>query len=216
MEKSIGADRESITVMGNPKKPEGDAGRIMLGRMNESHASLTAWAISLLGIDCRDSVLDIGCGGGAALSAMSAEITEGHLTGVDYSDVSVSLSAETNARDIASGKTEIIKASVDSLPFADGTFDKIISVESFYFWQSPARDLCEVSRVLKKGGRAAIALDVYTHDGMSASSRESVKKYGLYAPTAFEFEDMMRRAEFGEVRLYTEPDSDRIVALGIK
>ncbi len=208
--------QKSITEKGNPKKPEGDAGRLMLGRMNESHASLTAWAISLLELEEGDRVLDIGCGGGAALRRMSGSIMSGHLTGVDYSDVSVSLSRENNADDIESGKMEIVEASVEALPFADGSFDKIITVESFYFWPSPAEDIREVCRVLKSGGRFALAADVYTHDGISVESVESIKKYGLFAPSADEFAEMFKKAGFSRTVLHTEPDSDRIVVLGIK
>lgn len=213
---NIEAARESVTKKGNPKKPEGDAGRVMLGRMNESHASLTAWAISLLELDESDCVLDIGCGGGAALRSMSGSIMSGHLTGVDYSDVSVLLSRENNADDIESGKMEIIEASVEALPFADGSFDKIITVESFYFWPSPAENMREVYRVLKSGGRFALAADVYTHDGMSEESIESIEKYELFAPSAVEFTEMFKNAGFSRTVLHTEPDSDRIVVLGIK
>ena len=208
--------RESITKIGNPRKPAGDAGRIMLGRMNESHANLTSWAISLLMLDGGDEVLDIGCGGGAALRKMSGKITSGHLTGVDYSDVSVSLSRENNADGIRTGKMNIVRASVEALPFEDISFDKIITVESFYFWPNPSENLREVCRVLKHGGRFALAADVYTHAGMSDESVESIKKYELYAPTADEFTDMFLRAGFSKTELHTEPDSDRIVVLGIK
>lgn len=209
-------NQESITKKGNPKKPEGDAGRVMLGRMNESHAGLTAWALSFLDFDGRDEVLDIGCGGGAALMRMSGYIPSGHLTGVDYSDVSVALSRENNAADIKAGKTTILNASVDDLPFGDGTFDKIITVESFYFWPDPKNDLREVCRVLKRGGSFLIAADVYDSGNMSEASAESVRKYELFAPTAEEFVSMLTAAGFSSVEIHTEDGSDRIAVVGKK
>ena len=57
----------------------------------------------------EDQALDIGCGGGAALKRMSEKIPKGHLTGVDYSPVSVELSRETNAQDIQNGKMEVLE-----------------------------------------------------------------------------------------------------------
>lgn len=81
----------------------------------------------------NDRVLDIGCGGGATLQRISKRIGKGHLTGVDYSPVSVELSKKTNRKDIADGKMEIVEASVEELPFSDSSFDKIVTVESFYF-----------------------------------------------------------------------------------
>lgn len=79
----------SVTELGNPRKPQGSAGVEMLGRMNESHSGLTGWALDFFNWNEDDKVLDIGCGGGAALRRMSEHIVSGHLTGIDYSDVSV-------------------------------------------------------------------------------------------------------------------------------
>ena len=36
-----------ITESGNPRKPEGEDGKKMLERMNESHHNVTGWALSL-------------------------------------------------------------------------------------------------------------------------------------------------------------------------
>lgn len=60
-----------ITESGNPRKPEGEDGKKMLERMNESHHNVTGWALSLWEIQGNDNILDIGCGGGAALSRMA-------------------------------------------------------------------------------------------------------------------------------------------------
>lgn len=216
MDENVIVKQESITVLGNPKKPNGDAGRIMLTRMNESHAGLTEWALSHIDFDGGDTVLDIGCGGGAALRRISPFIKTGHLTGIDYSEVSVALSRENNAEDIMSGKLDVIEASVEALPFCGETFDKIITVESFYFWPSHGDNLREVCRVLKKGGKFLIAADVYTFDGMSREAEESIEKYGLFAPTADEFESLLKGAGFSDVKLYTERGSDRITVVGEK
>ena len=74
---------------------------------------------------------------GPNLHRMSAHITTGHLTGVDYSATSVQTSRQTNADDIAAGKMTVCEGSVEALPFTDQTFDKITTVESFYFWPKP-------------------------------------------------------------------------------
>ncbi len=76
----------------------------------------------------------------------------GPFDGVDYSDVSVALSRQTNAADVASGKLEVLEASVEALPFGADTFHKIVTVESFYFWPNPLENLKEVRRVLRPGG----------------------------------------------------------------
>ncbi len=137
----------SVTEMGNPAKPQGIAGAEMLERMSESHRPVTDWALSYLEVKGNERVLDIGCGGGAALKKMSSKIMTGTLTGVDYSEVSVEVSRKNNIEDIDSGKMKIVHASVDSLPFKNNSFDIIYTIESFYFWRDPAENLKEVRRV---------------------------------------------------------------------
>ena len=58
----------------------------------------------------EEELLDIGCGGGATLKRMGEKITTGHLTGIDYSPVSVKTSLKTNRQDVESGKMKFWKA----------------------------------------------------------------------------------------------------------
>ena len=79
-------NEEEITRIGNPRKPQGEEGRQMLRRMNDSHAAVTEWALCFFDFHENDQVLDIGCGGGATLARMSKHLKTGGLTGVDYSE----------------------------------------------------------------------------------------------------------------------------------
>lgn len=196
-------DCSSVTEMGNPAKPQGCAGAEMLERMSESHRPVTDWALSHLEISGNERVLDIGCGGGAALKKMSSKITTGSLTGADYSEVSVEVSCRNNIEDVESGKMKIIHASVDSLPFEDNFFDIIYTIESFYFWSDPAENLKEVRRVLAKNGVFLIVADIYGDAELSLESLESVRKYGLFNPTADEFRQLLLQAGFSNVKIHT-------------
>ena len=208
--------QEQITRIGNPAKPQGEEGRLMLERMNGSHAPLTQWAFSLLGLGEHDTVLDIGCGGGAALRRASALATDGQLFGVDYSPVSVGLARENNADDITTGKMNITEASADALPFNDGLFDRIYTVESFYFWPAPEKCLKEVIRVLKKGGSFAIIADIYDNGALSPQTLENIARYRMNNPTAGEFERYLKNAGFTDVKVHTKQDTDWICVLGKK
>ena len=178
----------------------------MLARMNESHAALTAWGLSHFHWRGDETVLDIGCGGGANLHRMSAHITTGHLTGVDYSATSVQTSRQTNADDIAAGKMTVCEGSVEALPFTDQTFDKITTVESFYFWPNPPENLKEIHRVLKPGGTFLLIAEIYGHDGLSADVRENIERYHLYNPTPETFETIFHDAGFSSVQVHIEKD----------
>ena len=108
--------QEEITISGNPAKPQGEDGATMLKRMNESHSPVTCWALEHWQIAPEEELLDIGCGGGATLKRMGEKITTGHLTGIDYSPVSVKTSLKTNRQDVESGKMKVLEGSVEALP----------------------------------------------------------------------------------------------------
>ena len=180
-------ERMSITEAGNPRKPEGEAGKMMIERMNESHAEMTAWALDKLELKPTDTVLDVGCGGGAALKRLSGRIDGGRLYGIDYSEVSVAASKELNKADIDSGKMEIHQGSVSKMPFEDNMFDAIITVESYYFWPDLEEDMKEVFRILKEGGTFMLIAEMYMNDDLDDHHIEMAKKFELHNLTVDEF-----------------------------
>jgi len=100
-------------------------------------------------------VLDIGCGNGALLNALSDRIATG--IGVDESEAMIDRAKLKNA-ELFDLKFETIKGPV--LPFADNSFDAVTSLMSFrYLDWDPL--LAEIKRVMRPGGRFLI-IDMVT------------------------------------------------------
>ena len=194
---------KEITKLGDPSKPKGLEGSKMLQRMNESHYEVTGWALSHWSINGEDNILDIGCGGGMTLFRMAKEIDNGHLTGLDYSKVSVEESTKLNEGNIKNGKMNIIEGNVESLPFNDNSFDKIITVESFYFWPNHVENLKEVHRVLNNDGTFMLVADIYNKEGLSQEILDNIKLFKLFNPTKEEFFELFQNAGFKDVKIYT-------------
>lgn len=207
---------DRTTAEGNPRRPEGEAGRAMLARMNESHAHLVDWGLSQMDFNAADTVLDIGCGGGNTLARMAERVMEGHLVGIDYAEASVEASRAFNAPLVESGRMEILHASVEALPFADAHFDKITTVESFYFWPNPEESLREVARVLKPGGTFLLLADIYGRDDLPKDIQEKVAGYALTNPTPEEFEQLFRAAGFHEVHIHLKDGEYWIAVCGTR
>jgi ubiquinone/menaquinone biosynthesis C-methylase UbiE len=53
-------------------------------------------------------------------------------------------------------KARFVDGSALDLPFADGTFDAVLSVASIKHWPDPARGLAECARVLRAGGHLLV------------------------------------------------------------
>ena len=73
----------------NTRKPQGFGGRIMVKMMNTGHSKLAKWGFTKIYTKLDSKVLDIGCGGGANIVNWIKKCSTGHVTGIDYSKVSV-------------------------------------------------------------------------------------------------------------------------------
>ncbi|ANR69621.1 methyltransferase [Selenomonas sp. oral taxon 126] len=209
-------ETDRVTAEGNPRRPEGEAGRAMLARMNESHARLVDWGLSHIDLHAGDTVLDIGCGGGNTLARMAERVTEGHLVGIDYAETSVEASRAFNAPLIEAGRMEILHGSVEHLPFADEHFDAVVTVESFYFWPNPEECLKEVARVIKKGGTFLLLAEIYERDDLPESICEKIAGYALTNPTPEEFERLFRAAGFAVVETHFKEGEYWIAVRGVR
>ncbi|SFW15608.1 class I SAM-dependent methyltransferase [Ruminococcus flavefaciens] len=206
----------SITELGDPRKPHGEAGAEMLSGMNEHHSPVTDWSLEFFEFRDEDKVLDIGCGGGETIRKISQKLKNGRIYGADYSELSVKLSTQHNVNDVKCGKVSVVEASVENLPFEDNFFDKIITVESFYFWPDPQENLKEVYRVLAKGGRFLIVADINGDAELDETDIEGIQKYQLFNPTLAEFRTLLEKAGFTDVKINTLDGKKWVCAEGNK
>ena len=136
-------------------------GRFFLKIMNLGHSSLTDWGLSHVTIRSKDTILDVGCGGGRTVGKMAALASNGKVYGVDYSDGSVAASRAFNKRLIGEERVFIEKASVSKLPFSDHQFDLATAIETQYYWPNLVEDMREILRVLKPGGQLVVIAETY-------------------------------------------------------
>ena len=93
-------------------------------------------------------VLDLGCGTGMFLEELSKRCEL--VVGVDAS-VKMLKVAQKRAKGVA-----LVLADADSLPFADCSFDVVVSVTLLQNMPDPAATMRETARVLKRGGTAVV------------------------------------------------------------
>jgi ubiquinone/menaquinone biosynthesis C-methylase UbiE len=103
------------------------------------------------------SALDLGCGAGHAAYALARAGVE-RVVAFDLSQAMldvVAREAATRQHD----RLETILGVAEALPFADASFDLVVTRYSAHHWLDVERALSEATRVLKPGGRF-VAIDV--------------------------------------------------------
>ncbi len=216
IENELMENNVSEDLKGNPGKPEGEDGARMLARMNTSHEPVTEWALEYLNMDDAGQILDIGCGGGATIRRLSDRFPQATVTGLDHSPVSVEQSTDYNRDLIGKGRARVVQGSVEDMPFDENSFDRITTVESFYFWPEPEENLKEVVRVLKPGGQFLLIADIYGKAGLDPDTLRNIELYDLFNPSKEEFHLMFRDAGFTAVRIHLQEGTDWICVEGIK
>jgi SAM-dependent methyltransferase len=106
-------------------------------------------------IDLRagERVLDVACGNGNA--ALAAARRFGRVTGLDYVPA---LLAKAQARALAEGLAlDLHEGDAEALPFADGSFDAVVSTFGVMFAPNHVASAAELARVCRPGGRIGLA-----------------------------------------------------------
>jgi ubiquinone/menaquinone biosynthesis C-methylase UbiE len=110
-----------------------------------------------LRIEPSDRILDLGCGHGRSLTELAARAPTGPAIGVDSSRLMVDIAARRNRALIQPDRVEVVPGRVESLPFPENFFDKVLCVHVLYFWKDLELPLREIARVLKPGGRLGLS-----------------------------------------------------------
>ena len=116
-------------------------------------------AVEALKLTPAMTIVDVGCGTGAALRHAAARVTEGTLIGVDPVPRMLELARGQTASHPAAGRIEFREGAAEDLPVEDATADVVLAFDSFDHWRDQGRGLAEIRRVLRPQGRLAVVKD---------------------------------------------------------
>jgi len=113
----------------------------------------------------NEQVLDVGCGRGLVLMGAAKRLRTGKATGIDIwqaEDLTgnhAEATIENARREGVDDRVEVRTADMRQMPFADNTFDVIVSraaIHNIYKRHERAAAIREIARVLKPNGQAII------------------------------------------------------------
>jgi SAM-dependent methyltransferase len=153
-----------------------------------------------LGVRPGDWVLDVGCGAGRhACEAMQrgATVIAYDLDTAEIKDTAVLMDALVESG--VPGRGAAVNGDALHLPFADGTFDRVIAAEVLEHIPSDTAAIAELARVVRPGGTVAV----------------SVPRWGPEL-TNWALSDEYHSVPGGHIRIYRKSVlADRLAAAGL-
>ena len=164
--------------------------------MERRHKRLAELMLEHIEISSSGRVLDIGCGDGWLLRLLSGRLTEGALVGIDLSMEMVRI-----ARSASEEFDNILyaPAPAEQVPWANDYFTHVLSIESAYYWASPALAIKDIYRVTSCGGSFHILINYYAENEYSASWDQEVG-LPLHRLSASQWVELFKSCNFENVK----------------
>ena len=142
-------------------------------------------------------LLDVPVGTGVFTAAKYARMLRADIIGLDYSQDMLK-QARVRFREERIGNCRLIQGDVGALPFADSTFDIVLSMNGFHAFPDKEKAYSEVNRVLKPGGRL---VGCFCIRGESRRTdwlmKRILSRKGWFTPPFETFDSLMERLAAG-------------------
>src|SRR5246127_3567555 len=176
-------------------------------KMERHHLDITEKTIRLMNLRPGERVLDLGCGSGWATRLLARLVGDGpegfgQVIGLDVSDEMVRQAREESKE---CENTLYVWGSAQQIPWEENFFDKVLSVESFYYYPDQGRALAELFRVLAPRGRMFILINLYKDNHYSLQWVDKLK-VPVHVRSMVEYAELLKKHAFQNVEYTQIPD----------
>src|ERR1039458_323381 len=176
-------------------------------KMENHHLDITEKTLRRMDLRPGERVLDLGCGSGWATRLLARIVNEGpqgfgQVVGIDIADEMIR-QARAASKDF--DNIMFVQGSASQIPWEENFFDKVLSVESFYYYPDQDRALAELFRVMAPHGRLFILINLYKDNPYSLQWVPKLK-VPVHVRSAEEYIQLLKAHTFEDVRGSRIPD----------
>lgn len=170
--------------------------------MESHHSDITEQTLALMDIQPEDRILDLGCGTGWASRRMARIATAGEVVGLDVADEMLRRAEQSSS---AFRNIRYAWGSAEKIPEADNAFNKVLSVESFYYYADQGKALDELRRVMALEAKLFILINLYKDNHYSLRWVTELK-VPVQALSETEYKALLEEHGFKNVEARRIPD----------
>jgi cyclopropane fatty-acyl-phospholipid synthase-like methyltransferase len=143
--------------------------------VSEGAAPRIAWAVEQLEVEHGNSVLEVGCGHGVAVSLVCERLRGGHVVALDRSPKMIAAAEARNARFVQSGLASFRTESLHEADFGEERFDRVFAIHVGVFERKqPRRELEVIRGCLGEGGRLLLCYQPL-REGAAAATADRLR-----------------------------------------
>ena len=174
--------------------------------MEHHHISITEQTLALMKLKPGQRVLDLGCGAGWATRLMAQMVSgsgrPGQVIGLDVSDEMI---RRARANSTEFDNVMFVVGSAQKIPWEENLFDRVLSVESFYYYADQERALAELFRVMAPLGELYVLINLYKENHYSLRWVDELK-VPVQVRSEQEYIDLLKAHTFEDARAMRIPD----------